>query len=362
MVLGIRGMPNVQGGVETHAECLYRELVGLGCDVEALVRTPFVPRNLRVVGGVRLRRLWSPRRPGLEALVHSIIGVLYAGIARPDILHIHAIGPAIVAPVARLLGLKVVVTHHGMDYEREKWGRLARWVLRMGERAGMKFAHARIAISSTIGKLILDQHGRDSNLIPNGVVVVARRSDSQYVRRLGLEPGKYFLHVGRMVPEKRQLDLIQAYGSQRRRWKLAIAGALDDSEYSRQVVSTAANEGMVLTGYLQGEALAQLYSHAGAFVLPSSHEGLPIAMLEALSFGLPILASDIPANVEIGLDSSSYFPTGNLAALATAMTRLENTPPDQDSRLARRDWTAVRYNWHQIAEQTLAVYRQILAR
>src|ERR1022692_2879905 len=138
MVLGIRGMPNIQGGVETHAEQLYLRLAALGCKVEALVRTPFVPRGQRSLGPIRIRRLWAPQRAGVEALVHSVIGVLYAGFARPDILHIHGIGPAIVTPIARLLGLRVVVTHHGRDYEREKWGAFARWVLRLGERFGTR--------------------------------------------------------------------------------------------------------------------------------------------------------------------------------------------------------------------------------
>jgi glycosyltransferase involved in cell wall biosynthesis len=359
MVLGIRGMPNVQGGIETHAEHLYQELVALGCHVEVLVRTPHVSRQQRVVGGIRLRRLWSPRQQGLEAFVHSLIGVLYAGIHRPDILHIHAIGPSIVTPIARLLGLKVVVTHHGPDYAREKWGRFARWVLRAGERVGMRYAHARIAISSTVANLIRTRYGLDSYLIPNGVATAGRCSDSQHVRSLGLEPGSYFLHVGRMVPEKRQLDLIQAYERQPRGWKLALAGAPDGSDYARQVVAAATAAGAVLAGYVRGDALRQLYSNAGAFVLPSSHEGLPIALLEAMSYGLPVLASDIPANLEIGLDSSSYFPTGDVAALATAMARLEATPPDEDAKLARSTWTQAGYNWRHVAEQTLAVYQRL---
>jgi glycosyltransferase involved in cell wall biosynthesis len=358
-VLGVRGMATVQGGVETHAEQLYERLVRLGCDVEVLVRAPFVPRHLRTYRGMRLRRLWSPTQPGIEAIVHSIIGVLYAGIRRPDILHVHAIGPAIVVPIARLLGLNVVVTHHGLDYEREKWGRFARWILRMGERSGMRRAHARIVISQTIANLLRSRYGLDSHLIPNGVAVAERCSATEHLQRFGLEPGKYFLHVGRMVPEKRQLDLIQAYARRQRRWKLAMVGALDASDYSQQIAAAAGTAGLVLPGYLRGDPLKQLYSHAGAFVLPSSHEGLPIAMLEALAYGLPVLASDIPANVEIGLDSANYYPVGDLAALSAALTRLEDTPPDYATREARRAWTAAKYDWNRISEQTLDVYRQV---
>jgi len=126
MVLGIRGIPSVQGGVETHAEQLYERLAHMDCDVEVLVRSPFVPATRRWLGSIRIRRIWSPRSTGFEALVHSVLGVLYAAIVRPDVLHIHAIGPAIVTPIARFLGLRVVVTNHGPDYDRAKWGPFAK--------------------------------------------------------------------------------------------------------------------------------------------------------------------------------------------------------------------------------------------
>jgi len=170
LVLGVRGIPNVQGGVETHAEQLYPRLSALGCDIEVIVRTPFVPRGQRAFGTLRLTRLWSPTTSGLEAFVHSLLGALYAAFKRPDILHIHAIGPAIVTPLARLSGLRVVVTHHGPDYDRAKWGSFARWVLRKGERWGMRYSNARIAISKVIADSICSNDGRDSYLIPNGAV------------------------------------------------------------------------------------------------------------------------------------------------------------------------------------------------
>ena len=155
MVLGVRGMLNLQGGIETHAEQLYDRLVRLGWDVEVLVRTPYVSKQRRAHGVIRVRRLWSPQASGLEPLIHSLLGVIYAAVARPDLLHIHAIGPAIVAPLARLLGLRVIVTHHGPDYERDKWGRFARLVLRAGEHVGMRCAHARIAV----GRLLAETRG-----------------------------------------------------------------------------------------------------------------------------------------------------------------------------------------------------------
>jgi len=361
MVLGIRGLLNVQGGVETHAEQLYPRLAALGCEVEALVRAPYVSAERRSFGPVRIRRLPSlgSSLPGLETFVHSVAGVIYASLRRPDVLHIHAVGPAIVTPVARLLGLRVVVTHHGPDYEREKWGRFARWMLRAGERAGMKSAHARIAVSANIAELVRSKHGVEADLIPNGVVVVEPRLDASYVRRFGLQPGRYFLHVGRMVPDKRQLDLIRAYAAlPGAEWKLALVGGVGSDPYSREVQESARSAGAVLTGSLHGESLQQLYSHAGAFVMPSSHEGLPIAMLEALSYGLPVLASDIPANREAGQDTCSYFPLGDVVALAEGLKRLSSMCDADAARAARRTRVTEHFDWNRIARQTLAVYRR----
>src|SRR5262249_16634444 len=152
------------------------------------------------------------------------------------------------------------------------------------------------------------KYGRESDLIPNGAVPVSLQTESGEIERFGLERGRYFLQVGRIVAEKRQLDLIEAFALARPPgWKLVLVGAGSDA-YGNRVQAAGTQAGVVLAGYQRGVALAQLYTHAGAFVLPSSHEGLPIALLEALTYGLPVLASAIPANLEVALPESSYFP------------------------------------------------------
>jgi glycosyltransferase involved in cell wall biosynthesis len=364
MVLGLRGIPNVQGGIETHVEHLYPRLVTLGCSVDVICRTPYVDADKRKFGAIRLRRIWSPQRPGLEAFVHSLLGVIYAGFSRPDILHIHGIGPAAVTPLARLFGLRVVVTHHGPDYDRDKWGPIARAALRFGERMGMRYANARIVISKVIADLVRSRHGQDSELIPNGVVVPELEAGTEHVLGFGLEPGKYFLQVSRIVPEKRQLELIEAFRLVRPAgWKLALVGGLGGDNYSKRVRAAATEtEGVVLTDFLTGAPLQQVYSHAGTFVLPSSHEGLPIAMLEALSYGLPVIASDIPANLEVGLEPDSYFPLGDVAALARLLERTTANSETAESREARRRWVESRYDWDNIAGQTMQVYRGMFDR
>lgn len=363
IVLGLRGIPNVQGGVETHAEQLYRRLAVRGCDIEVVVRAGWVPAQLKEHEGIRLRHIWAPARSGFEALIHSLIGVLYAGIRRPDILHIHAVGPAIVTPIARLLGIRVVVTHHGPDYDRDKWGRLARWILLTGERWGMRYAHRRIVISSVIQQLVRNKYGLDAALIPNGVNSPSKEEGVEHVLDQGLSPRQYLLLVSRMVPEKRQLDLMKAFAMARPPgWKLALVGKLEGDSYSQKVMQCAnLNDSIVLTDFLGGKRLRQVFSHAGVFVLPSSHEGLPIALLEALSHGLPVIASDIPANLEIGLPPESYFPVGDISALADRIGQWTACPLSPEAAEERRKWVVEKYNWSSVADRTLAVYEELIS-
>lgn len=361
MALGLRGFPDIQGGVESHAEKLYPLLARKGCRVEVLVRSPYWSADRsNEWSGVRFRRLWAPRATGIEAFLHSLLGVFYAGIKRPDVLHIHAIGPAIVTPIARLLGLRVVVTHHGPDYDREKWSGFARWILRTGERLGMRFSNQRIVISKVISDLVNDKYHLDSRLIPNGVTVPSLPESTGSLQEHKLSPRKYVLCVSRLVPEKRQIDLIRAFAAARLEgWKLALVGAIDvPDDYIIQVRELAGiTPGVALTGFQSGLALRELYAHAGIFVLPSSHEGLPIALLEALSYGLTVLASDIPANLEIGLPAEHYFPLGDVSALARSLSRFAQPGTDAMAREKRREWVRGKYDWESIADATLNVYK-----
>lgn len=362
MVLGVRGMLNLQGGVETHAEQLYERLARLGWEVIVLVRSPYVSRRRRAHGLIRLRRLWSPKAKGLEPLMHSVLGVLYAGLKRPDLVHIHAIGPAIVTPLARVLGLRVVVTHHGPDYERDKWGAVARLTLKIGEQLGMRTAHARIAVSRGIADRVSSRCHRECEVIPNGVTAAELQPESDELDRLALVRGRYFLQVSRIVPEKRQLDLIEAFRSLAPTdWKCVLVGAGSDAEYAAKVMRAAkATPGIIFAGFRKGTALKQLYTHAGAFVLPSSHEGLPIVILEALSYGLPVIASAIPANQELSLPDDCYFPPGDVPALAQHLAEMARSQEHEAERQARIRRVSASYDWGRIAAQTDAVYRRVL--
>lgn len=365
MMLGLRGFPEVQGGIETHAEHLAPMLVSLGCDLEVLVRSSYQKPNVgKHWNGVKLTTLWAPKSKAYEAIVHTFLGVLYAAIKRPDVLHIHAIGPALMTPLARLLGLRVVVTHHGPDYNRQKWGIFARHTLMLGEWFGMRFSNCRITISSVIRDLVAQKHTVNSALIHNGVVLPDLNVSSTHLVQFGLEPNKYILMVGRLVPEKRHIDLIQAFNQANIfGYKLALVGWSDhpDSYVQTLIDASVANPNIVLTGFQKGDALRGLYAHAALFVLPSSHEGLSISLLEALSYGLPVIASNIPANLEIGLSDAHYFKLGKVDEIAGLLTQhtqqVLSSVEKLDKKKQLRAWIDSQYNWKNIAEKTIKAYQ-----
>lgn len=362
IVAGLRGFPGVQGGVESHASHLYPELVNLGCQVTVIARSSYQTYQEPSWKGVKFKKIWAPKSQSLEALVHSTLAVVVAAFYRPDIFHIHAVGPSLVVPLARFFRLPVVMTHHGPDYEREKWNRFARTMLEFGERLGVTYAQQRIVISNGIKELVQQKYNLESTVIPNGVELSTIRNSSNLLNKFELRPHKFILLVGRIVPEKRHLDLLDAFElSKLTDWKLVFVGASDhQSDYGRKVLARVEQtEGAISTGFLTGEDLAELYSNAGIFVLPSSHEGLPIALLEALSFGLPCIASDIAANLEVNLDPRHYFQLGSAAALAEKLRLFASTAWGATDRDQTRRSVAINYNWQSIAKKTFDVYRRL---
>jgi glycosyltransferase involved in cell wall biosynthesis len=361
-MLGLRSISGAQGGIETHVRKLAEELTERGCKITVLERARYAHSPCAVRGVDRIS-LWSPKSPSLETIIHSLIGVIYAGVRRPEILHLHGIGPGLYAPLARMLGLKVVVTHHGEDYNREKWGPVARFVLRLGELASGTAGAALICVGPHTCIRLAEQ-GRDNVVhIPNGVKKVGEVAPNLNVLdELALEPGRFLICVGRLVPEKRQLDLIRAFGrlpKSRKQWRLVLVGGADhESGYSRQVESEGRNNSqIVLAGMRTPNELAALYEAATAFALVSSHEGLPIVMLEAMSYGKLIVASDIPANRSLDLPEECYVPLGNVDQI---VRRLE-VVMDQYDAGTKPDWSAYlgRYDWSNIADETKAIYKKV---
>jgi glycosyltransferase involved in cell wall biosynthesis len=363
MAVGLRGIPNVQGGIETHAAELYPRLVELGAEVTVLGRQRYRPADVgRQWHGIRLRWLWSPRQRGFEAAVHTALGVLFAGIRRPDVLHIHAVGPSITTPLAKMLGLRVVVTHHGQDYLREKWNGPERSIIRLGEQFAVRFSDALITVSSTLQAMIRSQYGREVTCIPNGVAEQHEPTGHALLDKYRLTRGRYVIQIGRLVPEKRQLDLILAFrAAQLPAWGLVlVGGAQGDKQYAAAVSGAAGTDNQIIcTGALAASDAQELLAGAGVFVLPSSHEGLPIALLEALAHGVPSLASDIPGNREIGMDADSYFTVGDVPGLTAHLRALALSTEARAATVRRYPEICRRFDWDQIAQATIAVMEAV---
>lgn len=359
VVTGTRGIPDISGGVETHCENLYPRIAAMGHDVTVIRRRCYVSDDNRIkeYKGVRLVDLYTPRKKSFEAIIHTFLAVIKARRMKADVLHVHAIGPSIMVPLARLLGMKVVMTNHGPDYDRGKWGRMAKLVLKTGERWGTRFSNRVIVISTVIADILRKRYGReDTDLIYNGVNKPPVSGRTDYIESLGLKSGKYIVTIGRFVQEKGFHDLIEAYKRLNLKdIKLAIAGDSDHpDQYSEELKRMGREAGVVFTGFIKGEMLNQLGHNAALFVLPSYHEGLPIALLEAMSEELDVVVSDIPANKIKELDDDDFFPVGDVEALAARIKK----KLEQQATPRRYDLT--NYNWDRIAEDTVKVYEEVI--
>ena len=360
-VTGLRGFPHVMGGIESHCEELLPRIKALWPDHRSVVlgRAPYLPEPAGEHRGVEVIGIPCPRSQHFEAVVSTFLAVLSARKRGAGLIHIHAIGPGLLAPVARLLGLKVVVTHHGTDYHRAKWGLLARGALRAGEWLALTFADRVIAVSPSLAEQLRRSFPKRApaiSYIPNGTSDLPGDADPALIlERLGIGNKDFLLAVARLVPEKGLHDLIDAYERSNCTARLVIAGSADhQSEYARELLARASDR-VIFAGLQSRATLKCLYEHCALFVMPSYHEGLPIAALEAASCGAPMLLSDIPANLDIGLDAPNYFPVGDVEALTGRLNA-----DCADYRIDRDDVRA-RFSWDKAAEDTLGVYRAALA-
>ncbi len=363
-VAGTRGFPGIQGGIESHCENLYTELAKGDCTITVFTRSPYTAPNSCQYKGVELIPVTCPQNKFLEAIVHTFKSVIKARKLKPDILHIHAAGPSLFVPFARLLGMKVVVTNHGPDYKRKKWRLPAKIFLKFCERMGILFANEVITIAKNIAGDIKRKYGRESTVLPNGVNIPQLSESEETLKKIGAQKKKYILSVGRFVPEKGFDDLIAAFNQGSfDPWKLVLVGDADhEDKYSLDLKQKASkNHNIILTGFLKGRPLFELYTHAGLFVLPSYYEGLPIVLLEAMSYGLSCVVSDIPANRNVELDEDRFYKAGDVALLSEKIEKYINKPWGEEAISDQIDLIRTKYNWSIIAEETLKVYRKIVA-
>ena len=364
-VIGTRGIPNVLGGVETHCQHLYPEIHRqFGSEICVIARSPYVDYKKSSYKGVNTKSVWAPKKKSLEAIIHSTLASFSTLFDKSKIVHVHAIGPGLVVPLLRLLGKKVVFTHHGPDYDRQKWGGFAKRILQLGEKLAATYANEVIVISEVINDIIKDKYNRhDAHLIYNGVELptpLAQDKIDSTLSEFSLTSGHYFVAVGRFVEEKGFHDLIEAYQQANIDMPLVIIGDTDHpTSYSDKLKEQARKvDGVILTGFLKGEQLQAIFSQAKTFVMPSYHEGLPIALLEAMSYSLPAIVSDIPANVEVNLQSDTYFPVGGITELKKQLVKHASSESGQVNYASYLE----HYDWSKIATQTMVVYQHALTK
>ena len=359
-VVGLRGIPGVMGGIESHCEQVFPRLKALSqqYDITIIGRKPYIPGGAYEYQGVRVVPLPAVKNKYLEAISNTMLAVFYARFAlKAEILHIHGIGPALLGPLGRALGMKLVVTHHGRDFERQKWNGIAKAALRLGERCATAAANRVIVVSKSVTEELRLRHPRlrsRIDYIPNGATEFPEGDAQEDARavldRFGLQPGRYVLAVGRLVPEKAFDVLIAAFKAANPGCKLAIAGAADHADdYSRSLLKHEGDD-IRFCGFQSHAVLRVLYRNAALFVLPSTHEGLPIAALEAANLGVPVLLSDIQPNLDIELAAANYFPVGDVEALGRKLLA------NYETFSVDRDAIARRFNWRNVSEATGQVY------
>ncbi len=360
--IGGRGVGSAYSGIERYYEEIGSRLVSRGHHVVAYARVHFTP-DVASFRGVEVRRIPTLRMKHLETLVHSILATIDVCFRRVDLVQYHALGSSPLAWIPRLAGKKTIVSVRGLDWQRAKWGALARWYLRFCEITSVRCPNATAVVSRTLARHFAEAHGVNVRYIPNGVERPALKPPSK-IRAFGLGERDYFLYTGRLSPEKGLECLIEAHRRSGVAPRLVIAGGTSYSDRYIERLRAVAGPEVIFTGFQTGEALEELYSNALAFILPSHMEGLSVALLEALSYGLPVVTSDIPENRELVDACGGYvFPIDDVSALAPILARLAG-----DREAARRlgdqsrDRVRAQFDWDGVADATERFYLEVLKR
>lgn len=367
--IGQKGIPAIFGGVEFYVEGLSERLVQRGHTVYVYVRNWYTDRNLSEYMGVKLIHTPTIRTKHLDAFVHSLTASLHSIFQDYDIVHYHALGPTIFSWLPRFLGRKVVVTIQGLDWQRGKWGSFAKLFLKLTERTATYVPGKRIVVSKDQKEYFESKYGRNCVYIPNAVNIPQARPTSGIIKeRYGLNGKDYLLWMGRLTPEKRVDWLIKAFKEIRTKvptFSLVIAGGSSATDqYVRRLERLAGDdEEIIFTGYVAGQEKEDLLANALLFVLPSYLEGLPIALLEAMSHGLPCLVSDILPHKEIISEGVNgfLFQSNNFSNFVEKLKELLRSPNGWKNIGENAKQKVKRqYNWDNVVRKVEEVYKDVL--
>ncbi len=369
-MIGQKGVPAIYGGIERHVEELSVELAKQGHDVFVYAREWFTDKKIKKYQGVNIIHTPTLRTKHLDAIVHTLTSTIHALIQKPDVIHYHGVGPALLSWIPRLFSskIKVVVTMHCLDRYHQKWGFFARFMLRVGEWAGCTFAHQAISVSKTIQGYCLNEYRTSTTYIPNGIKTNEHQNYS-LIDQWNLTPQKYILMVSRLVKHKGAHYLLEAWQIARQQnpellkdYKLAIVGdAVFTDDYVAKLRHIARGDNsVVFTGWQKGQELAELYDNTALLVHPSENEGLPITVLQAMSYAKPVLVSDIAEHKEVVSDEDFWFSNTDVYSLANKIAELIQKPELlKEKGKANKILVEKNYRWEDIAKQTIAIYSSI---
>ena len=364
-MIGHKALPSRIGGIEVVVTELATIMAAKGHEVIAYNRwrkgEDHEETENDTYEGVQLRRVSSPQIPGINAAVSAFTAARAAAREKPDVIHFHAEGPAIASALAHRKGIPVVVTVHGLDWQRRKWGAFARSFLRLAERTFVKYADEIIVLSPGNEDYFRKTYGRETVRIPNGIRRMEELAPHAIREKWGLERDGYVLFLARITPEKGLEYLIRAFSRIQTDKKLVIAGPADNEAYYEEMKKLAAGDPRILfTGFVSGDPQKELYGNCCCYCLPSELEGMPLTLLEALSSGSRCLVSDIPENTGVAPGFLHVFPSKDAEALQESLTSLLNMERDPAEREKQIAFIEERYSWQDVADRTIAVYEQAI--
>lgn len=365
-MLGHKRIPSREGGIEIVVGELSSRLVKKGHEVTCYNRrghhvsgSDFDTASLEEYQGVRLKSVLTIDKKGLAAMTASFSAAICAAFGKYDVVHFHAEGPCAMMWIPKLFGKRCVATIHGLDHQRAKWGRFASWYIRAGEKCAVRFADEIIVLSEGVRQYFLDNYGRTTRFIPNGVSRPEIREADEIKTLYNIEKKEYILFLGRLVPEKGVRYLIDAFKGVKTDKKLVIAGGSSDtSEYQRELREAAdGDERIIFTGFVEGKRLEELYSNAYLYVLPSDLEGMPLSLLEAMSYGNACLTSDIEECASVIGEVGVTFKKGDVEELGQKIQMLcEDEALVKALQSQAADYICAKYNWDDVTDRTLELY------
>ena len=365
-MLGHKRIPSREGGVEIVVEELSTRMVEAGHTVTCYNRKghhvsgkEFDSQALLEYKGVKLKEVITIDKKGLAAMTSSFFASVNAALGKYDVVHFHAEGPCAMMWIPKLFGKRCVCTIHGLDHQRAKWTGFAKKYILFGEKMAVKFADEMIVLSQAVQEYFKEVYGRETIFIPNGVTLPECKSADSITKEFALKKDDYILFLGRIVPEKGLRYLVEAFKQVDTDKKLVIAGGSSDTEDFMNELKEMAqgDERIIFTGFVQGQLLEELYSNAYVYTLPSDLEGMPLSLLEAMSYGNFCLVSDIAECAEVVEDKAVTFAKSDVADLKEKIQWLcDNKDVVMKYKSEAAEFICKKYNWDEIVARTLELY------